>query len=169
LSLAGGLRRTDVENERSRWLADTEQASLRLGYSRPRLQVSAGYNRGDLARSVEQVVAAGARLTLFAIDYAARSTFGDASARWQLNDRIAIGGELRWFDNDGSVGLTRDDDRAYLELRAGSDYFVHVSYRAVEYVEDAYDRYDVQILEVAFGRSWGRSPGLPASQAPTPD
>jgi hypothetical protein len=154
LSLAGSYRRTDVENERSNWLADTEQANLRLMYRRPRLQLSAGLTRGDFARSVQQAVTAGTRTTLFAIDYAARSTFGDATARWELSDRIAIGGELRWFDNRGSVGLTRDDDRGFVELHVGAAYLVQVSYRDVEYLEDSFDRYDARILELAFGRSW---------------
>jgi hypothetical protein len=154
LSLSGSYRRTDVENERSQWLADTEQANLRLTYGRPRLQLSTGFTRGDLARSVEQGVTAGTRTTVFAIDYAARSTFGDATARWQLNDRIAIGGELRWFYNHGSVGLTRDETQAFLDLRVSSNYSVQISYRDVEYVEDAYDRYDARIAEVALRRRW---------------
>ena len=47
---------------------------------------------------------AGTRTTVFAMDYTTRSTFDDATARWKINDRVAIGGELRWFDTHGSVG-----------------------------------------------------------------
>lgn len=154
LSLAGNYRRTDVENERSHWLADTEQADLRFTHRRPRLELTTGFTRAEIAHSVEQGVAAGARVTVFSIDYAARSTFADAAARWQLNERIGIGGELRRFDNHGSAGLARDDDRAFIELRRRSDYSLQVAYRDVEYVEDTYDRYDARILEMAFGLSW---------------
>ncbi len=154
LALSGNYRRTDVENERSHWLADTEQADVRVMYERPRLQLSAGYTRGDLARSIEQSVTAGTRLVVFSIDYAAASTFGDVSGRWQINDRVAIGGDVRWYDNDGSFAVTRDDDRAFLDWRVNAAYSVQIAYRNVEYTEDAYDAYDSRILEVAFGMSW---------------
>lgn len=154
LSFSGNYRRTDIDNERSNWLADTAQADARLVYQRPRLQLSAGYTRIDLARSVEQSVTAGTRLTVFMIDYAAESTFSDASARWQLNERVAIGGELRSYGNHGSFALARDDYRAFIDVRAGSDYLVQIAYRDVDYVEDAYDAYEAGILEVAFGLSW---------------
>lgn len=151
LSLSASYRRTDVDNDVSNWLADTEQADARLIYQRPRLRVSGGYARIDLARAVQQAVTAGARITVFAIDYAAESSFLDASARWQLNDRFAIGGELRAYDNRGSFRLTRDDYRALFDVRVGNEYSLQLTYRDLEYVEDAYDAYDANILEVAFG------------------
>jgi hypothetical protein len=152
--LSGSYRRTDVENDRSSWLADTEQTDLRVMYRRPRLQLSAGYALGELARSIEQSVAAGTRITVFGIDYAAESTFGDVSAQWQLNDRIAIGGDLRRYDNRGSFVVARDDYRASLDVRVSSDYRVQIAYRDVEYIEDVYDAYDARILEVTFGIGW---------------
>jgi hypothetical protein len=154
LALSGHYRRTDVENDRSHWLADTEQADVRLTYERPRLHLSAGYTRADLARSIEQEVTAGSRLVVFPIDYASAATFGDASGRWQINDRLAIGGDVRWYDNDGSFPVTRDDDRAFLDWRLSAAYSVQIAYRNVEFVEDAYDAYDSRIIEVAFGMRW---------------
>jgi hypothetical protein len=154
ISLAGNYRQTDVGNDRANWLADTEQADLRLVYQRPRLQLSAGYTRIDLARSVEQSVAAGTRITVFTIDYAADSTLADVSARWQLSDRLAIGADLRTYDNRGSFALSRDDDRAFLDVRVSSSYSLQIAYRTVDYVEDPYEAYDADILEVAFGLAW---------------
>ena len=154
LSLAGSYRQTEVDNDRSNWLADTEQADLRLIYQRPRLQLSAGYTRIDLARSVEQSVTAGTRVTVFTIDYAADSTLADASARWRLNDRFAIGGDLRSYDNRGSFALARDDYRAFLDVHVSSTYLLQIGYRHVDYVEDAYDAYEARILELAFGLGW---------------
>ena len=154
LSLSANYRRTDVENDVSSWLADTEQADARLIYQRARLRVSGGYTRIDLERAVQQAVLAGARITVFPIDYAAESSFCDASARWQLSDRLAIGGELRAYDNDGSFKLTRDDFRAFFDLRVGNEYSLQVTYRDLEYVEDAYDAYDAGILELAVGLKW---------------
>ncbi|HEX7238202.1 MAG TPA: MtrB/PioB family outer membrane beta-barrel protein [Gammaproteobacteria bacterium] len=154
LSLSANYRDTDVDNDVSNWLADTEQADVRVVYQRPRLQLSGGYTRVDLQRSIDQAVTAGARVTLFAIDYAADSAFRDASARWQLNDRFAIGADLRAYDNRGSFALTRDDLRAFLDIRISEDYRLQISYRDLDYVEDAYDAYDAGILELAFGVSW---------------
>ena len=42
LSFTAGYRKTDVANDESGWLADTEQADLRFLYRRDRLQASAG-------------------------------------------------------------------------------------------------------------------------------
>jgi len=154
LSLAANYRNTDVDNDVSDWLADTEQADVRLIYQRERLQVSGGYTRVDLERRVEQAVAAGTRVTVFPIDYTAESSFRDASARWQLNDRFTLGGDLRAYENRGSFSLTRDDLRVFLDMRMGDDYLLQVAYRDLDYVEDAYDAYDAGILELAFGLSW---------------
>lgn len=154
LSLAGSYRRTDVENDRSSWLADTEQATVRLLYQRPRLYLSTGYTRVDAERRVAQAVTAGTRVTLFVIDYAAASMFRDASAQWRLNDRVSIGGDLRSYDNHGSFKLARDDWRAMLDVRLDAGYTLRVAYRNLDYVEDAYDSYDAKILELALGVNW---------------
>lgn len=154
LSVSGSYRNTDVDNDQSNWLADTEQATVRLMYQRPRLQISTGYTRVDLARSVEQAVTAGTRVTVFPIDYAAASMLRDASAYWRLNDRFSIGGELRSYDNHGSFVLERDDWRAIVDVRLGRDYTLRAVYRSLDYTEDAFDSYDAKILELAFGVSW---------------
>jgi hypothetical protein len=39
-------------------------------------------------------------------------------------------------------------------VRVGSEYSLQVSYRDLEYVEDAYDAYDAEMLELAFGLRW---------------
>jgi hypothetical protein len=154
LELTGTYQRTDVDNDRSKWLADTEQTQLRLSYQRLGLDVAAGYTRIDLARRVEQSVTAGTRVTVFAIDYAAESTFADAAARFQLSDRLTIGAELRDYDNRGSFALRRDEWRSFLGVRVGGDYSMQIAYRNLDYVEDTYDTYDAQILEMTFGMSW---------------
>jgi hypothetical protein len=151
LALSANYRRTDVDNDVSNWLAATEQADARLMYQRQRFRLSGGYTRIDLDRSVQQAVAAGARVTIFPIDYAARSSFRDVTGRWEIGDRFAVGGELRAYDNRGSFRLTRDDFRAFFDVRLGAQYSLQVAYRELEYVEDAYDGYDANILELAFG------------------
>jgi hypothetical protein len=154
ISLSANYRNTDAHNDVSNWLADTEQFDTRVIYQRARLHVSGGYTHVDMERAVEQAVTAGSRVTVFAIDYAARSSFRDVSARWQVNERFAIGGDLRAYDNHGSFRLTRDDFRAFLDVRMGEDYLFEIAYRDLDYAEDAYDYYDAGILELAFGLSW---------------
>ncbi len=154
LSLTGNYRKTDVENDRSGWLADTEQADLRLVYQRTRLLLSAGYTRIDLARSIDQLVTAGTRQELFSIAYDAAPKLRDASARWQLNRRFTIGGDLRSYDNRGSFSVARDDYRAFLDLALGQDYVLTVAYRDLDYVESTFDEYDAQIVEVGLQLKW---------------
>jgi hypothetical protein len=50
-------------------------------------------------------------------------------------------GSARGFDTHGSVGRTRDDDPAFLELRLSGNYSTLFSYHDVECLEDASDRY----------------------------
>lgn len=154
LSLSANYRDTDVENDESHWLADTEQADVRVLYARARLQTSAGYTRIALARSIDQVVTAGTRQVPFAIDYATDAMLRDASARWQVSPRFAVGGDARTYDAHGSVRVSRDDWRAYGEIGLGPDYLLEVAYRAIDYVEDAFDDYDARILEVAVRVNW---------------
>ena len=154
VSLTGSHRRTDVENDNSGWASDTEQTAIRLSYRDARLQVSGGLTSVDTARSVDQLVTAGFRQDLFLISYTADSTFVDASARWLVNDTISIGGEIRRYENDGSFVLDRDDFRAFVDVRLTDDYSLEMGYREFDYLEDTFDDYDAEILEVAIRLDW---------------
>ena len=154
VSLTGNYRRTDVDNDAAGWLADTEQYDARLAYRRERLQVSAGYTRVGLERRVQQLVTAGTIQNLLAIGYETASMFRDASARWQLNRRFAIGGDVRTYDTHGSLVLTRDDVRAFADVALGTDKVLQLMYRNLDYVEDAFDAYDAAILEVSIAVRW---------------
>ena len=154
ISINGTFRKTDVENDSSAWLADTKQMDVRLMYRRQRLQVSAGYSQIKLQRAIDQLVTAGTVQRLFAIAYDADSTLSDASARWQLNQRYSVGGELRTYDNAGSFKIARDDYRAFLDVALRGNYALRVAYRDLDYTEDAYDDYDARLIEVALRLRW---------------
>jgi hypothetical protein len=154
LSFNASYRNTDVANDESAWIADTEHTDLRLSYRRERLRLSAGYSRIDLARSVDQRVTAGTRVLDFVIDYATAAMMRDASARWQLNQRFAVGGDLRSYDTHGSVRVAHDDWRGYGEIALGKNYALALAYRDVDYVEDAFDAYDARVLEVVVRLGW---------------
>jgi hypothetical protein len=154
ISINGSFRKTDVENDASGWLADTNQADVRVDYRRERLQLSAGYSRIELQRAIDQLVTAGTVQSLFAIAYDADSTLWDASARWRINERYSLGGELRTYDNTGSFKIARDDYRAFLDVELRGPYAVRIAYRDLDYTEDAYDNYDARLLEVALRLRW---------------
>jgi hypothetical protein len=154
ISVSGNHKRTDVENDLSAWSADTEQTDLRISYRRDRLDLSGGYGRVDVTRAVDRLVTAGTRQDLFAIAYEAESEFVDASARWELNSRFAVGGDLRSYDNRGSFAIARDDLRAFLDVKLSRDYTLQIQYRDLDYSEDSFDAYDAEILEVAVRLDW---------------
>jgi hypothetical protein len=154
LSLAGTYRSSSVDNRRSGFGSGTEQADLRLMYRGSRVQLSTGYARINLARQIDQLVTGGTRQDLFAIDYAAAALLRDASARWQVNPRVALGADLRAYDNHGSFRLARNDNSAYVDLAVGAAYGLKVAFRDLDYTEDAFDAYDAQIVEVAFALRW---------------
>lgn len=154
LSLTGSHRRTDVENDNSGWASDTEQTNVRLSYQNARLQVSGGYTSVDTARSIDQLVTAGFRQDLFLINFMADSVFLDASARWLINDTISIGGDVRKYENDGSFALSRDDLRAFVGIRLTDAYTLEVAYREFDYLEDVFDDYDAEILELSIRLDW---------------
>ena len=153
-SLTGSHRRTDVENGNTGWAVDTEQTSVRVAYRDARLLVSGGYTSIDTARSIDQLVTAGFRQDSFAIRYLADSSFVDTSARWIISDSLSIGGEIRRYENGGSFALDRDDLRAFAGIRLTDDYTLELAYREIDYLEDVFDDYDADILELAVRLNW---------------
>ncbi len=151
IAFVGSHRRTDVENDTSGWLADTEQTDLSISYSKAGLSVSAGLGAVDVAREISQLVTAGTRQDLFSIAYQADSTFGNVSASWSLNDRYTVGGDIRTYQNRGSYSLDRDDLRAFLRVALTDRYELQVNYRNLDYTEDQFDAYDASIVELALG------------------
>ena len=154
ISLDGTYRKTSADNGAAGWVANTQQANVRVLYRRERLQLSAGFSAIDVQRSIDQLVTAGTVQRLFPIDYTADSALWDASARWRIDQRYSIGGELRAYDNVGSFRVARDDRRAFLDVAFGATYALRVAYRNVDYREDAYDHYDARLLEVALRVRW---------------
>jgi hypothetical protein len=159
LSMTASYRRNDLDNRLSGWAGETEQTDLSVGYVTDRLHLAAGVTSIDLARSIDQTVVGGTRRELFAIDYAADASFVNGSLRWQATQRIAVGGQLRFYDNDGSFPVQRDDARGFVEIGLGDDrYAFRIEYRDIDYREDQrdarFDDYDAQLLELALAVRW---------------
>jgi hypothetical protein len=154
LSLRASQRRTDVENGRSGWAADTSQSDVRLSYRREALELSAGYGRIDVARAIDQAVIAGSLQVLYPVAYTADSRLADLRARWQLDTRTAFGASFRVYDNRGSFRLERDDWTLFVERELTTSYALAVNYRRIDFAEASFDDYDAGILELAVRLSW---------------
>lgn len=154
LTLTASYRRNNLDNDLSGWAGETEQADLRLGYSTESVQLAAGAGRVDYSRRIDQLVTGGTRQDLFAIDYAAEARFLDTSFRWQLAAKVAIGAYARAYDNDGSYPLERDDWRGFVEVDLGDGYHLQIARRSLDYVEDGFDDFDAELVELAVGFRW---------------
>ena len=154
IDIQGSHKRTDVANEASGWISDTEQSNLRLRYTRDNMQIAAGVSLIDVSREIDQLVTGGTRQVFFPIFYGADSALYDVSVRRRVSERITLGGSLREYENRGSFALERDDHRFYAEIGLTDDYMISVSYRDVSYREDAFDAYDAEILELGSRLLW---------------
>ena len=161
LHLNGSYVNHEYENHTSGWETDRDQFTLRAGYHGESLSLSAGYSTSDIGRSVDQLVITrpgfgGGVTFLYPILYEAQTDFFDADLRYRANERLTVGGQVRWYDNEGSFALSRDDLRAYLEYVFDRGYLVHLAYRTVDYDEDAanFDDYDADITEFSVGYRW---------------
>ena len=145
---------TELENDASGWDAETEQILLRAGYRAGRLDASLGWSAVDLSRFAGFPVPA--IPTLGVRDYKAESDFVDALLRFQVTEALTLGGELRWYENDGSFALERDDYRVFGEYHYDGGFLYRLSYRSVDYDEGAFDfdDYDADIIDFGVGWSW---------------
>jgi hypothetical protein len=149
LSLDANLRHTAIDNNDSGWGTDTDQADVRLGYRTESFRIGAGLGEIDAARRIDQLVTGGTIQVPFAIDYQSDASFSDLSAQWMPGQRLSVGGNLRRYENRGSFPIDRDDWRAFLHIKIAADYAIEVDYRSIDYVEDSFDDYAADILEVA--------------------
>ena len=159
--LQGTFRAHRSENEASGWEADSDQVDLRGGYRREGLDLSAGYSVIDTEREIDQQVTTapgfgGGVMFLYPVDYRSDADFFDGRIRWRPVEGWAVGGELRFYANDGSFGLDRDDLRLFVERELASGYLMRAAWRTVDYDEDAsdFDDHDADITELSVGYRW---------------
>lgn len=153
LYVSGVYQLQDYENDNSGWSADADRLALRLGYGHEGLDLSLGYTVGEVNRDIDQIVNDS---VLFPIAYQADTDMIDGRVRYAFDDRWAVGGSFRVYDNTGSFALTHDDYRAFVEAGFGDGYLVRLGYRMVDYNEDRFnfDDYDADIAELAIGYRW---------------
>ena len=151
VALRASYRSTDLSNGPADWSAESTSADVGVLYVDDRLELSLGYTRLESGRKVAQLVTGGTRQELFPVAFEAESDFVNGSVRLTFEDWVAVGGRFRLFQNAGSFPRSRDDLSGFVELGFGSNYFLGLSYRLIDYVEDGFDDYDARILEVSIG------------------
>ena len=160
-SVLGSLAISELENDRSGWDSSSEQLNVRVMYDKDKLSASLGVSNVDVDRQINQTVVTlpgfgGGVELFFPINYEVDSDFVDARFRYDANDRIAFGGDLRLYDNSGTFGVERDDYRGWFEVGIGDGYLLHVGYRTIDFDETAFDfdDYDADIAELSIGYRW---------------
>ncbi|NJL28002.1 MAG: hypothetical protein HC897_08920 [Thermoanaerobaculia bacterium] len=120
------------------------------------MHASVGYSLIETERSIDQLITLGTVLRPFPILYESDADFLDARLRWQVAERWALGGDVRFYENSGTFPIERDDWRVYAEVDLTESYLLHVGYRTVDYDEGLanFDDYDADITEFAVGYRW---------------
>lgn len=151
--LLGTYKATRIENDKVDFQADTDQAGLQLVLIQPKWKGLFGVGTIKVERDVDQFVSS--LDTVFPIYYEIDSTFLDGHIHYNVNERFAVGTDVRFYDNGGSFGLSRNDLRGYLETTLGR-YTARLGYRTIDYDEDdaSFDDYDADILELSIGYRW---------------
>lgn len=144
------------ENDDSGWDADLDQLNARVGYQKKGLNASLGYSLVQADRSIDQLVNFTGPIILYPILYESDADFWDCRVRWQADERWALGGDARQYENSGTFPIDRDDWRVYVEANVSQSYLVHVGYRTVDYDEGRtnLDDYSADIVELAVGYRW---------------
>jgi hypothetical protein len=146
----GGLTPSD-------WESDRDHLNARVGYREDKLDVSAGYALVRVSHDVDQTINPETTSPfLIPVHYKADSKFIDGRIRWRLLPEWRLGGDLRFYDNEGSFAVRRNDWRAYLEVTVYERYLLNLGYRRVDYVEKlrGFNDYDANIVEGSIGYTW---------------
>ena len=156
LWVGGSYVGSRFENKNSGWDANYDQFDIHAGYHAESVDAAVGYNNIQIERSIDQQVTAGGGGFLFPVFYDADADFVDGRVRWTANQRFALGGDFRLYENTGSFGVDRTDYRGWIEIGFLQNYLVHLGYRTVDYKQSNYsvDDYDADIAEISVGYRW---------------
>lgn len=147
----------DVENSNSAWQADYDSLSVRGGYRKNGLEISAGYSFIDVERQVDQVLTTvgfgGGAMIDFPVLFISEADFLDGRVAWSASSRLRLGVDVRFYENEGGFGTERDDLRTFAEVGLTNAYMLRVSYRTLDYGETRFglNDYEADILELGLG------------------
>ena len=137
------------------WNANRDHVNLRVGYRAQAIDLSAGYAFVRAKNEVDQTLFVGGP-SLFPILFESDANFFDGRFRWDFIPRWRLGGDLRFYDNDGSFALKRNDLRVYVETRVAEHYLLNLGYRYIDYQEKefGFNDYDANLVEASIGYAW---------------
>ena len=140
----------------SDWESDRDHLNARVGYRQDGVDVSGGYAFVRVRHDVEQTINPASDPFLIPILYKADSNFVDGRFRWRFLPGWRLGGDLRFYDNEGSFAIRRNDVRAYVEVAVYERYLLNFGYRRVDYEEKlrGFNDYDANIVEGSIGYTW---------------
>ena len=131
--------------------------NARVGYRQPLVDVSAGYAFVRVKHDVDQTINPGGSSSfLIPILYRGNSNFVDGRFRWRFLPDWNLGGDLRFYDNEGSFAVGRNDLRAFVEVTVAERYLLNLGYRRIDYVEKVhgFNDYDANIVEASISYAW---------------
>ena len=137
----------------SDWESDRDQVNARGGYRKAGLDFSAGFAFVRVRHDVAQTINPASSPFVIPILYAADSNFFDARLRWRFDPRWRVGVDLRFYDNEGSFAVRRNDLRAYVEATVHERYLVNLGVRRLDYEEKlrGFNNYDANLVEASIG------------------
>jgi hypothetical protein len=156
LSFTGSYLFKDYENDNSMWTADNKQLNLRCGYGHSKASVSFGFGMVTSDRKIDQSITGGSRTRVANILFEVDSKFVDGRASVKAHKNASLGMSYRYYKNDGSFGITRNDVLTWIEMTCKHGYVVNLSYQRVDFDESDFDfdDYDANIGRIAIGYKW---------------
>jgi opacity protein-like surface antigen len=152
------------ENEipSERYVSDRNQLKLRVGYSKDKFRLSAGYAYIDVEHRSDRIIdyppswSGPAGTFPWAIRYSGESHLGDLSLSLKVADQWNIGGYANIYSNKGFWEIDRTTIKAYVEYVFTNGFATQVGYRYVNFEEkdSGFNDYTASILEVSFGYRW---------------
>jgi opacity protein-like surface antigen len=145
-----------------RYVSDRNQLNLRVGYSKDKFRLSAGYAWIDVEHRSDRIIdyppswSGPAGTFPWSIRYSGVSHLVDCSLSLKVADQWNIGGYANIYQNKGFWEISRTTIKAYVEYVFTNGFATQVGYRYVNFEEkdSGFNDYTANILEVSFGYRW---------------
>jgi opacity protein-like surface antigen len=145
-----------------RYISDRNQLNLRVGYSKDKFRLSAGYAWIDVEHRSDRIIdyppswSGPAGTFPWSIRYSGESHLVDCSLSLKVADQWNIGGYANLYQNKGFWEISRATLKAYVEYVFTNGFATQVGYRYVDFKEkdSGFNDYTANILEVSFGYRW---------------
>ena len=134
---------------------------MRIGCRFERWQGSLNYALAETDRSIDQLVTTlpgfgGGQTFDYAILYESEAAFLTGRIRFEVDESWSFGGDFRFYENEGTFPLEREDLRAFAEWTLPSAYRFQLAWRMVDFEENLLhlNDYEADLVELAVGYQW---------------